>query len=294
MSTFLPQSFDKPLRPGLYVTATPIGNLGDMTLRAIATLKNADIILCEDTRVTGKLTKAFDITTPLKSYHDHNGARMRPLIMTWLAEGEKIALVSDAGTPLISDPGYKLVRAVHAAGHTVYAVPGASALTASISIAGLPTDAFLFAGFLPAKQGAKSAFLQSHAHRSETVVFYETGARLADSLRRIAAIDPSRTVAIARELTKLHEDLTLGTAAELADAYAEKDPKGEIVLIMEGASPEAPDIDALLTKALESHSVRDAAADVAGMTGLSRKDCYARALALQKEKKDDEEKPPAG
>ncbi len=273
------------LPSGLYVTATPIGNLKDMTFRAVETLQAADIILCEDSRVSARLCRAYDIKAPLKAYHDHNGDQMRPQVMQWLEDGKVIALISDAGTPLISDPGYKLVRDVQAAGLPVFTVPGASALTAALSIAGVPTDKFLFGGFLPAKQDARRKALESVQDLTATLVFYETGPRLAASLQAIEQIWPGREAVIARELSKLHEEVRSGPALALAEEIdAKGPPKGEIVLILHPVAPQqwTPEqAQSLLQDLLQTNSVKDAAAQAAKQTGLPRKELYQLALDLK-------------
>lgn len=268
--------------PGLYVAATPIGNLKDITLRVIEMLGAVDLILCEDTRVTGRLLQAHGIKTPMRAYHDHNAAQMRPEVLEKLQDGAAIAIVSDAGTPLISDPGYKLVRAVRDAGLPVVTLPGPSALTAALSIAGAPTDRFLFAGFLPVKQGARRGALTDLAVIPATLAFYETGPRLARALTDMADVLGERRAAVARELTKIHEEVREGSLADLAAYYAEAGPpKGEIVLIVHPpAEDDAPaDLDGIVTSLLADHSVKEAASLAAEQTGLPRKQCYEAALA---------------
>ena len=229
------------LEPGLYVAATPIGNLKDITLRVIEALREADLILCEDTRVTGKLLSAHSIKTPMKAYHDHNAARVRPEVLERLENGERICLVSDAGTPLISDPGYKLVREVRDAGLPVFTLPGPSAMVAALSIAGAPTDRFLFAGFLPVKSGARKSELEGLKAVPATLVFYETGPRLAACLGDMAEVLGPRTVAVARELTKLHEEVREGLPGDLAAVYMEeRAPKGEIVVVVHPPAADEP------------------------------------------------------
>src|SRR4051795_13268618 len=213
--------------PGLYLVATPIGNLGDVTLRALETLAGADIIACEDTRVTRRLTERYAITAPLKSYHEHNAAVARPKILARLAQGESIALVSDAGTPLISDPGFKLVREACAAGHRVFAVPGASSLLSALSVAALPTDRFFFEGFLPARQTARRARLTELARIDATLVMFESGNRVQDSLADLAAIMGARDAAVCREMTKLHEEIRRAPVSELAKIAATLETRGE-------------------------------------------------------------------
>lgn len=275
----------QPLDCGLYVVATPIGNLMDMTFRAVDVLKQANVIACEDTRVTGKLLKHFGIETPMIAYNDHNGAKMRPKLLANMQAGQTVALVSDAGTPLISDPGYKLVQSCVDEGIKVSPVPGASALLAGLVAAGLPTDRVMFVGFLPVKQKARQTHLKSLAGTDATLVFYESGPRLADSLADMSIAFGSRPAAIARELTKLYEEVRRDPLDQLATKYAAEPPaKGEIVVIV--GPPEikaltATDIDAALREAMESMRVRDAAADVAALSGQPRRLLYARALELK-------------
>jgi 16S rRNA (cytidine1402-2'-O)-methyltransferase len=272
--------------PGLHIVATPIGNLGDITLRALATLAGADLIACEDTRVTRKLLERYAIATPLTPYHDHNAATMRPKLLQRLAAGGAIALVSDAGTPLVSDPGYKLVRAAQEAGHSVTALPGPSALLAALSIAGLPTDRFFFAGFLPAKQAARRTRIAELAGIPATLVLFETGPRIAATLAALASGLGGREAALCRELTKIHEEVRRGDLAALAQTYATREVRGEIVLVVAPPlPPERPsvgDTDLLLRQALARASLKDAVAEVAEVTGLPRRDLYQRALALAK------------
>jgi 16S rRNA (cytidine1402-2'-O)-methyltransferase len=275
------------LAPGLYVVATPIGNLGDITLRALETLAAADVIACEDTRVTRKLLDRYGIATPLTPYHDHNAALVRPKILARLAAGETVALVSDAGTPLVSDPGFKLVRETREAGHAVTTAPGSSAVMASLSIAGLPTDRFFFEGFLPAKEAARRSRIGELARVPATLVLFETGPRLAASLADLAAGLGGREAAICRELTKLYEEVRRGDLAALASDYAAApEPKGELVIVIAPPMPEQPDaddVDTMLRHALDRVSVKDAVAEVAAASGLPRRAVYQRALALTKD-----------
>jgi len=277
--------------PGLHIVATPIGNLGDITLRALATLAGADLIACEDTRVTRKLLERYAITTPLTPYHDHNAATARPKLLRRLAEGAAIALVSDAGTPLVSDPGFKLVRAAQAAGHMVTALPGASAVLAALSVAGLPTDQFLFAGFLPPKQAARRARIAELARIPATLILFETGPRIAATLTDLAAGLGAREAALCRELTKLHEEIRRGDLAALAQGCAAGEVRGEFVVVIAPPTaqqrPSAGDTDALLRQAMARVSVKDAVAEVAIATGLPRRELYQRALALAKEASED-------
>jgi 16S rRNA (cytidine1402-2'-O)-methyltransferase len=281
------QAIEAPaLAPGLHIVATPIGNLRDTTLRALEVLAAADVIACEDTRVTRKLIDHYGITTPLTPYHDHNAAEARPKLIARLAAGGTIALVSDAGTPLVSDPGFKLVRAVHEAGHTVTTVPGASAVLAALAVAGLPTDRFFFEGFLPAKGGQRQARIAELARIPATLLLFETGPRLAAALADLAEGLGPREAAVCRELTKLHEEVRRDDLAALAAHYeAADEPRGEIVLVI--APPavettEAADLDALLRKALARVSVKEAVAEVAAVTGHPRREVYQRALELAK------------
>jgi len=270
--------------------ATPIGNAADITLRALDTLKRANAIACEDTRVTGKLMGIHGITTPLVSYHEHNAAKMRPVLIGRMQAGEALALVSDAGTPLVSDPGYKLVRACVEAGVPVTALPGPSAALAGLVLSGLPSDRFLFAGFLPNKSGARRSALGELAGVPATLVFYESPQRLAESLADMADVLGPREAAMARELTKLYEEVRRGPLPELAAHYAEAGPpKGEAVVIVAppGAEAEARavDVDTALREALGRLSMRDAAAEVALLTGRPKREVYARALELAREDK---------
>ena len=281
--------------PGLHVVATPIGNLGDITLRALATLAAADLIACEDTRVTRKLLDRYAIATPLTPYHDHNAASVRPRLLRRLAEGGAVALVSDAGTPLVSDPGFKLVRAARDAGYAVIALPGASAPLAALAVAGLPTDQFFFAGFLPPKQAARRARIAELAAIPATLILFETGPRVAATLADLAAgLGPEREAALCRELTKLHEEVRRGDLATLARDFtaAESEIRGEIVLVVgppaAAAQPSADETDALLRAALGRVSLKDAVGEVALATGLPRRSLYQRALALAKERNKDQ------
>jgi 16S rRNA (cytidine1402-2'-O)-methyltransferase len=273
------------LPPGLHVVATPIGNLGDLSPRAAETLKRADRILVEDTRVTAKLLAYIGAKVPMTRYDDHSSEDERERIVAMLGD-HVIALVSDAGTPLISDPGYKLVRAARAAGHSVHTVPGPSAAIAALTLAGLPTDRFLFLGFLPAKAKARSEAISEVAAVRATIVLYESGPRLADTLGALAEGLGGRDAAVARELTKLHEECVTGTLRDLASRYAEAAPRGEIVIVV-GPPTEAPEasdeeLDAALDKALQSQSPSRAAAQVAELLKIPRKRAYARALERSK------------
>jgi 16S rRNA (cytidine1402-2'-O)-methyltransferase len=275
---------------GLYLVATPIGNLGDITLRALETLAGADVIACEDTRVTRKLTDRYGIATPLTAYHEHNAAEARPKLLARLAGGQSVALVSDAGTPLISDPGYKLVRAAREAGHRVSALPGASAVLAALTIAGLPTDRFFFEGFLPSKQSARRKRIAALTNIHATVVLFESGSRVASMLADLAGILGSRTAAICRELTKLHEEVKCDDLDALARLYAKgAEMRGEFVILVAPPAEEssASDIDVLLRHALSRVSVKDAVGEVTVATGRPRREVYQRALALTKDDPDD-------
>ena len=275
----------KPLAPGLHLVATPIGNLGDITLRAIATLAAADVIYCEDTRHSRTLASHFGLGAPMKPYHEHNGEAARPQILAALAAGQRIALISDAGTPLISDPGFKLVRAAIEAGHTVTCLPGPSAAVAALIVSGLPTDCFLFAGFLPPKQMARQTRLKSLSATDATLVFYEAPSRVAACMADIAAVLGDREVAVARELTKLHEAVLRGTATQIAVALDRHAPPGEFVVVV--APPMiAPATDATIRAHLETamaeQSTRDAAQTVAEALGVARGRVYELALALKR------------
>jgi 16S rRNA (cytidine1402-2'-O)-methyltransferase len=273
------------LAPGLYLVATPIGNAEDITLRALKVLAGADAVLCEDTRVSGKLLARFNIAAKKIPYHDHNADRVRPGIVARLQAGAALALISDAGTPLVSDPGFKLVRDAIAAGVAVTAVPGASAALAGLSLAGLPPDKFLFAGFLPPKPGARRRALDALKAVPATLIFFESGPRLADSLSDMAAMLGDRAAAVARELTKLFEEVKRGGLAQLAAHYQKTGaPKGEIVVVVAPpageVSADANALDAALRAALARVSLRQAVAEIAAETGLPRREVYARALAL--------------
>lgn len=268
---------------GLYIIATPLGNARDITLRALDVLGGADVILCEDTRLSGRLTRLYAIDTKRVAYHEHNAAAMRPKILARLAAGEVVALISDAGTPLISDPGMPLVLAARAAGHKVVAVPGPSAPIAALSIAGLPTDRFSFAGFLPPKQAARRRALRELGMIPATLVLFESPKRLAALLADIAHELGDRQVCVTRELTKKFEDVQSGTAAQMLAHFETSPPRGELTLLIEGGEApqaDAADIDAMLRDAVQHMSRRDAVKAVAEMTGQSRKSIYAQALKL--------------
>lgn len=273
---------DEQLPSGLYIVATPIGNLGDVTLRAIDTLRRCDVVACEDTRVAGKLLKHLGFSKRLWRYDDHSDAAARHKLVE-LMRDQAVVLVSDAGTPLISDPGYRLVREAREAGIKVTSLPGACAAITAMTLSGLPNDRFLFAGFLPVKDKARIDTLLSLAGVPATLVFYETGPRLVKALDAIALALPGREVAVARELTKLHEECRTGTPDMLAEHYSAHPPKGEIVLLV-GPQPaelaDGSDPDELLRAALDTLKPSQAAAQVAKATGLDRKALYARALEL--------------
>ncbi|MCC6775389.1 MAG: 16S rRNA (cytidine(1402)-2'-O)-methyltransferase [Hyphomicrobiales bacterium] len=272
--------------PGLHLVATPIGNLRDITLRALAVLAAADLIACEDTRVTRKLTEHYGIETPLTAYHDHNAAEARPRLLARLADGAAVALVSDAGTPLISDPGYKRVCAAHDAGVAVSAVPGPSAVLIALATAGLPTDRFFFEGFLPAKEGQRRARIAELARIPATLVLFEGGSRIGATLADLAHGLGERQAAVCRELTKLHEEVRRDPLADLAHDYAAQsaETRGEFVIVVAPPAPReeiaASDLDALLRQALTRVSLKEAVAEVASVTGRPRREVYQRALAL--------------
>ncbi len=273
------------LKPGLYVVATPIGNAADITLRALSVLGAVDAIACEDTRVTARLLSIHGLSRPLTPYHEHNARTARPALLARLKAGERIALVSDAGTPLISDPGYRLVRACLDQGIAVTPVPGASAVLAALSVAGLPTDRFLFAGFPPQRATARRRFLEPLAGIQATLVFLESPKRLAQSLADMAAVLGPREACVGRELTKMFEELIRGRLDELAGAVRERPGlKGEVTLVVAPPSAAEPmsdaELDRRIQEALSASSVRTAAAKVAADTGLSRRRVYARALEL--------------
>jgi 16S rRNA (cytidine1402-2'-O)-methyltransferase len=280
-------------RAGLHLVATPIGNLGDITLRALETLAGVDIIACEDTRITRRLTERYAITALLKPYHEHNAALARPKILQHLAQGASIALVSDAGTPLISDPGFKLVREVCAAGHNVIALPGPSSVLAALSVAALPTDRFFFEGFLPAKEIARRTRLTELSRIDATLVMFESGSRLPATLSDLAATMGARDAAICREMTKLHEDIHRAPIAELARVADTLETRGEFVLVIGPPAADAQimakhELDDLLRSQLAHHSVKDAVAHAVELSGRPRREIYARALELAGEADDDQ------
>ena len=277
----------KPV-PGLHLVATPIGNLGDITIRALETLAGVDVIACEDTRISRRLTERYAISAQLTPYHEHNAATARPKLLERLAQGASVALVSDAGTPLISDPGFKLVREACAAGHAVIAVPGASSVLTALSVAGLPTDRFFFEGFLPSRQSARRARLAELARIDATLVLFESGNRVQDSLHDLADIMGDREAAICRELTKLHEEISRGPVAELARTADGLETRGEFVLVIGPPAADAKmmgegDLDELLRASLLRDSVKDSVAHAVELSGRPRREVYARALELAKE-----------
>jgi 16S rRNA (cytidine1402-2'-O)-methyltransferase len=273
-----------PLASGLYIVATPIGNLGDLSPRAADILSRADLIAAEDTRVTAKLLRHIGSERPMTPYHDHNADRVRPGLIERM-RGEAIALVSDAGTPMISDPGFKLVRDARGAGIPIVTIPGPSAAIAALTLAGLPTDRFLFLGFLPSKEKARADTIAEVAGIRASLVLYESGPRLGAALAALAKGLGRREAAVAREISKTFEECVAGTLDELAERYADQGPKGEIVIVVgppgEAPPPEVGDLDALLREALERLPVAKAAKEVAAATGLDRHELYNRALELK-------------
>ena len=280
-----PLLMDQDLLPGLHIVATPIGNLGDLSPRASATLRKADRILAEDTRVTAKLLAHIGSKVPMSRYDDHTSSAERTRIVARLGE-EAIALVSDAGTPLISDPGYKLVRAARLAGHSVHTVPGPSAAIAALTLAGLPTDRFLFLGFLPAKAKARTDTISEIALVRASLVLYESGQRLGATLKALHEQLGDRDAMVAREISKLHEQCVAGTLAELSERYSGLQPKGEIVVVVgppaQAAEPSNNQLDCALDEALSRLSPSRAAAEVAQRFSVPRKRAYARALERSK------------
>ena len=273
-----------PLIPGLYIVATPIGNLGDLSARAAHVLAHADVIAVEDTRVTAGLLRHIGTKRPMTPYHDHNAEQVRPALIARMAT-EVVALVSDAGTPLISDPGFKLVREARAAGRQVVTVPGPCAAVAALTLAGLPTDRFLFLGFLPAREQARATAIAEVAAIRATLVIYESGPRLAACLAALATGLGDREAAVTREITKKFEEAVTGTLSTLAARYADAPPRGEIVVVVAPPDPPAPaseqDADAALAAALERLPASKAAGEVAKALGLDRKALYARALEMK-------------
>ena len=272
---------DSPLPPGLYIVATPIGNLGDLGTRAAETLRRVNLVLAEDKRVSAKLLAHAGSRAPMRAYHDHTSEMEREQVVARLSN-EAVALVSDAGTPLISDPGYKLVRAAREAGHAVHTIPGPCAAIAALTLAGLPTDRFLFVGFLPAKAKARADAIAEIASVRASLIFYESGPRLADSLAALAEGLGEREAAVVREISKLHEECVTGTLSDLAARYADAPPRGEIVIVVGPAAAAGQasdeDLDLALDAALEQMSPSRAAAAVSEQLGVPRKRAYARAL----------------
>ncbi|MDB5735254.1 MAG: rRNA methyltransferase [Alphaproteobacteria bacterium] len=279
------------LTAGLYIVATPIGNARDISLRALEVLKGCDVIACEDTRMTSKLLAIHGISRPLVPYNDHNAPEMRPKLLARLARGEVVALVSDAGTPLVSDPGYKLVRDVIGEGMPVVAIPGASAVLAGLALSGLPSDRFLFAGFLPHRAGERAAILEELKGVRATLIFFESAQRLSDSLAAMLQVLGDRPAVMAREITKLHEETRRGLLSQLAAHYQTAPaPRGEVTLLIgppREAEADMGKIDAALKAALPFMPVKAAAEMIAGLTDGSRKAIYARALDLKEELKDE-------
>lgn len=275
----------RPLEPGLYLVSTPIGNLGDITIRGLETLAGADIIACEDTRVSRVLLDRFGITTRPYAYHEHNAERVGPKLMQALEAGKSVALISDAGTPLVSDPGYRISQTAIEAGIAVIPIPGASAPMAALVASGLPSDTFLFAGFLPSKDKARRDRYAGFATTEATLMFFESPNRLAASLKSAAEVlGTDRPAAVCRELTKAYEEVRRGTLGELADRYEDENVRGEIVLVIGPGSTPPPsneDVDALLGKLSADLPAGKAATEAARLTGKPRKDLYARLLALK-------------
>ncbi len=273
------------MAPGLYLVATPIGNLGDITLRALDILQGADLIACEDTRITRRLLSHYGVTTPTTAYHDHNAPAALPRLMKRLQKGEIVALVSDAGTPLISDPGYRLVQAAIDEDIPVTTAPGPVAAIAALTLAGLPTDSFLFAGFLPAKQAARRQRLEALSTVPAALIFYESPRRVPATLAEMADCLGDRPAALVREITKVFEDVRRASLSQLAAAFAESGPpRGEVVLVVAPPAPQptADDaqIDTMLGQTLATMSLRDAVDHVTAASGRQRRDVYRRALAL--------------
>lgn len=279
-----PPAKPQTLGPGLYLVATPIGNLRDITFRALDVLAAADLVLCEDTRVSGRLLAAYGVRTKLERYDEHAAERVRPKVLKALAEGARVALVSDAGTPLVSDPGYRLAREAIAQGAAVIPIPGPSAMLAGLTVSGLPSDRFLFAGFPPPRAAGRRAFFEDLVGVRATLIFYESGPRLRASLADMAQVLGDREAAVARELTKLHETVVRGRLSQLAADPRLEAPKGEIVVLVgpaEEAQPRAEDADAALAEAVARLGPAKGAAEVAKALGLPRRELYARALALK-------------
>lgn len=276
----------KRLKAGLHIVATPIGNLGDISKRALETLKTVDVIACEDTRVTGKLLQAYLIKKPTMPYHEHNGESQRPKIEKLILEGKAVALVSDAGTPLVSDPGFKLVEYLAEQGHYITSLPGPSAAIAALTLAGLPTDRFHFLGFSPNKSGARQSWFKAEKKERGSLIYYESARRLAAGLADARETLGNRRAAVCREISKKFEEVVRGDLESLVSRYEEQGaPKGEIVVVIEGNCEDPGektdmDTDTLLTKALEHMSVKSAAAFVSEVTGVRKKELYNKALDI--------------
>ena len=282
--SFITDNMHKPdISPGLYIVATPIGNLRDITLRALDVLSAADLILAEDTRHTQKLLSAYNIQSRLMSYYDHNAAGRIPDVMDILSSGKIVAQVSDAGTPLVSDPGYRLVQAALEVGHPVVPVPGASAVLTALMSAGMPTDIFTFAGFLPAKSAARRKQLEALKTAPGTLIFFESGHRISDMLSDVLAVAGDRNAVIARELTKTYEEFRRGKLTDLIAGITETPPKGEIVVLIEAGQPDVWDaerIDAALSEKVSELGVKRASAEISKLSGWAKRDVYQRALDL--------------
>lgn len=276
----------EPLAPALYLVATPIGNLGDITLRALAVLQRADRIYCEDTRHSRRLLERYAITRPLGAYHEYNASVERPRILAAIADGARVALVSDAGTPLVSDPGFKLVRAAVEAGFAVTCLPGASAVLAGLTLSGLPCESFHFAGFLPPKDGERRRRLEVLRQVPGTLVLFEAPGRVAATVRTMAQVLGERPAAVARELTKLHEEVVRGGLGELAARLQDVEPRGEYVILVGPGVATAvgeDDVRAALRAAMTDRPLRSAVDEVATGLGIARKRVYELALALKRD-----------
>jgi 16S rRNA (cytidine1402-2'-O)-methyltransferase len=280
----LERGLAQPLSPALYIVATPIGNLSDISLRALTVLSRAAVIYCEDTRHSRTLLAHYAIKTTLKPYHEHNAAEQREHVLHALAAGRAVALISDAGTPLVSDPGFKLVREAAAAGYDVIGIPGASATLTALTVAGLPTDAFFFAGFLPAREGARQTRIKELGAVPGSLVLFEAPTRIAETLRDLAAGLGNRPAAVTRELTKLHEDVRRGTLSELAEAFTATETRGEIAIVVGpplAADISDADIEQKLRTAMQTMSLRDAARAVSDALGVPKARVYDIGLALK-------------
>lgn len=283
-SATLAQLCSETLAPGLYLVATPIGNLSDITLRALSVIYRANHVYCEDTRHSRKLTSAYGIRRKLLSYHDHNAEKVRPEILAQLSAGEAIALISDAGTPLLADPGYKLVHAAIEEGHRVFPIPGPSALLSALIASGMPTDGFYFAGFLPSKQGARRKRLEEIGSIPGTLIFFETATRLESALADIASILGDRETALLRELTKRHEQLVRGPASSIWNALKAEERRGEMVVVLAAgvkADITTSGLEDALRDELRTSTLKDAASAVSARAGVSRKLVYDIALKLR-------------